>query len=247
VKQIGLERSAANRLRVLRSEWDLSESATSRLSRLVLLLASEPGAPTSVTAPEEAIDIHVADSLSGLSDARLARAESVVDIGSGAGLPGLVLAAVMPQAQVDMLESVRKKCAFIEHAASELELPDARAVCARAEHWGAGEGAGAYAAATARAVGRLATVVEYAAPLLELGGILVAWKGRRDTEEESAAERAAAILGMTPVGAERVEPFAGSRNLHLHIYRKESPCPEGYPRRPGMARKRPLGETSRRP
>jgi 16S rRNA (guanine527-N7)-methyltransferase len=211
------------------------------LERLVRLLAEEPTAPTSVAAPLDVIDTHVADSLSALSIEALTQARSLVDIGSGAGLPGLVLAAALPRARVDLLESVGRKCAFIEHAVSTLALTNARAVCARAEQWAAAAGAEAYRAVTARAVGRLATVLEYAAPLLEPGGVIVAWKGRRDPEEEDEAERAAAVLGLGFTAVEQVEPFAGSRNRHLHVYTKQAPTPPGYPRRAGMARKRPLG------
>jgi 16S rRNA (guanine527-N7)-methyltransferase len=190
------------------------------------------------------VDAHVADSLTGLAVRGFRDLETVIDIGSGAGLPGLVLAIAMPAAGVDLLDSVGKKCAFLERAVAELELANAGVVCARAEEWAAGEGAEAYAGATARAVGRLATVVEYAAPLLHVGGVLVAWKGRRDAGEEREAEAAASTLGMSAAGVERVEPFAGSRGRHLHVYRKHAPCPPGYPRRPGMARKRPLGRAA---
>jgi 16S rRNA (guanine527-N7)-methyltransferase len=247
VKQDDLGSQARARLEELRSAWGLSEATAGLLGRLVGLVATEPGAPTSVAAPLEAIDTHVADSLTALSIKGFSDARSVVDIGSGAGFPGLVLAAALPEVRVDLLESARKKCAFIDRAVSTLELPNATVVCERAEQWGAAEGAEAYAAATARAVGRLATILEYAAPMLELGGVLVAWKGRRDREEEEEAELAATVLGMSLAAVERVQPFTGSRNRHLHVYRKQGSCPPGYPRRPGMARKRPLGAAGARP
>ena len=84
-------------------------------------------------------------------------------------------------------------------------------------------------------------LVEYAAPLLREGGVLVAWKGARSEEEERAGARAAERLGMGAGEVRRVVPFAGARNRHLHVFRKEAPTPDGFPRRPGMARKRPLG------
>jgi 16S rRNA (guanine527-N7)-methyltransferase len=231
----------ADRLEELRGAWGLSDSTVGLLARLVRCLTIDRSAPTAVADPLEVVDAHVADSLTALSVDGIANARSMVDIGSGAGLPGLVLAAALPHAVVDMVESVGKKCAFIERAATTAGLATANVVCARAEEWGAQAGAGAYQWATARAVGRLATVLEYAASLLELEGMLVAWKGRREREEEDEAARAAEILGMSLVSIERVEPFAGSRNRHLHVYRKRAPSPPGYPRRPGMARKRPLG------
>jgi 16S rRNA (guanine527-N7)-methyltransferase len=84
-------------------------------------------------------------------------------------------------------------------------------------------------------------LVEYAAPLLRCGGVLVAWKGARDDEEERRGAAAAAALGMEVEEVRSVAPFAGARNRHLHVLRKVGATPEGFPRRPGMARKRPLG------
>jgi 16S rRNA (guanine527-N7)-methyltransferase len=94
---------------------------------------------------------------------------------------------------------------------------------------------------TARAVDSLAVLAEYAAPLLEAGGVLVAWKGARDRAEEEAGVAAAERLGLRVVDVLRVEPFPGARDRHLHVYEKAAPTPPGFPRRPGMARKRPLG------
>ncbi len=94
---------------------------------------------------------------------------------------------------------------------------------------------------TARAVAALAVLVEYAAPLLCDGGSLVAWKGVRDEEEERAGRAAAAHLGLEAGVPRRVQPFPAARERHLHVFRKVGPTPEGFPRRPGMARKRPLG------
>jgi 16S rRNA (guanine527-N7)-methyltransferase len=125
-------------------------------------------------------------------------------------------------------------------------VTNARAVTARAEEWARlppalGGGQEAYDAVAARAVAPLAVLVEYAAPLLRVGGVLVAWKGARDAAAESAAGRAAERLQMAVRGVERVVPFEGASNRHLHVFEKVGRTPEGFPRRPGMARKRPLG------
>ena len=111
----------------------------------------------------------------------------------------------------------------------------------RAEEWAAAGGGAAYDAVTVRAVAPLAVLVEYAAPLLRLGGVLVAWKGARDGGEEAAGAAASARLGLEARAVVRVEPFAGARDRHLHVFLKQTPTPEGFPRRPGVARKRPLG------
>jgi 16S rRNA (guanine527-N7)-methyltransferase len=92
---------------------------------------------------------------------------------------------------------------------------------------------------TARAVGPLAVLLEYADPLLRSGGVLVAWKGARVEEEERAAAAAATRLGMDPREVRRVTPFEGAEQRHLHIYEKTGQTPPGIPRRPGMATKRP--------
>lgn len=218
------------------------EPATRRsLAALVETLASDPQAPSSVVDPECAWRVHVADSLSGLDFDQLRRARWICDVGSGAGFPGLVLAAVRPDAEVTLLDSVARKCAFMRRAVKAAGLSNATVICERAESWATGPGAGAYDAVTARAVGRLSTIAELASPLLREGGVLVAWKGRRDLEEEEELERAAPRLQMSPVEVRSVGPYAGSRNRHLHLIRKTGPTPPGLPRRPGMAKKRPAG------
>jgi 16S rRNA (guanine527-N7)-methyltransferase len=94
--------------------------------------------------------------------------------------------------------------------------------------------------ATARALGPLPVVLELAAPLLTVGGTLVAWRGKRRDEEEDAGRRAAAELGLEPGEVTAVAPFPGARR-HLHAFRKAAPTPPRYPRRPGRASRRPLG------
>jgi 16S rRNA (guanine527-N7)-methyltransferase len=212
-----------------------------RLELVLERLAADPSAPTSVADPERAWTVHVADSLSGLEFAELADADALADVGSGAGFPGIVLAVVKPDSRVDLIESVGRKCDFMRRAVEAAALANARVVCERAEAWAGGGGREAYDAVTARAVGRLATLAELASPLLREGGSLVAWKGRRDPEEEAELERACPALAMTPVTVRWVGPFAGSRNRHLWLMRKSGPTPPGLPRRPGMAKKRPLG------
>lgn len=161
-------------------------------------------------------------------------------MGAGAGFPGLALAVALPEARVDLIESAARKCAVIDRLAAAARLSNARAVAARAEEWAAAEGGEAYDAVVVRAVAQLAVLVEYAAPLLVLGGVLVAWKGSRDPAEEAAGSTAAAQLGLEIRGVTRVEPFGGARDRHLHVYGKVAPTPAEFPRRPGVARKRPL-------
>lgn len=165
----------------------------------------------------------------------------MADIGAGAGFPGLALAAALPTCTVHLVEAARRKCEVIDRLAAAAGIENAETVPSRAEGWATEADRDAYEAVTARAVGPLALLTEYAAPLLAEGGILVAWKGRRGVDEERAGRAAAERLGMSAEAVLRVTPFAGAVNRHLHVYRKVAPTPAGFPRRPGMARKRPLG------
>ena len=223
----------------------LSERDVAALGAVLGLLAADRGAPSAVTDPDRAWRVHVADSLTGLEVDELRAARHIADVGSGAGFPGLALAVALPAAEVDLIESTGRKCEFMRRAIRTAEMANARVVCERAESWASRPppegGREAYDAVTARAVGRLATLAELAAPLLATSGILVAWKGRRDPEEEAELERAGERLAMAPVTVSWVGPYAGSRHRHLHVLRKVGPTPAGIPRRPGMAKKRPLG------
>lgn len=223
----------------------LSEDVRARLGTLVDLLAADPSAPSSVRDREQAWKVHVADSLSGLELEPLRAAGRIADLGAGAGFPGLVLALALPAARVDLIESVGRKCEFIERAIATARIENAHVICARAEEWGARGapegGRELYDVATARAVGRLATLAELASPLLAEDGALVAWKGRRDPDEEAELERGSARLAMRTAEVRWVGPYAGSENRHLHLVRKSGPTPPDLPRRPGMAKKRPLG------
>lgn len=225
---------------------ELDPPAAAAVEALLDQLASDPTAPSSVTDRDRARQVHVADSLSGLVFEQLAAAERICDLGAGAGFPGLVLAAALPRARIDLLDSIAKKCEFMRRAAAASGLENVGIVCERAERWGSGEGAGAYEAVTARAVGRLSTLAELASPLLVDGGCLVAWKGRRDTDEEDELARASELLAMYPAEVVPVGPYAGSLHRHLHLIVKRGPTPAGLPRRDGMAKKRPKGSAGSR-
>jgi 16S rRNA (guanine527-N7)-methyltransferase len=153
----------------------------------------------------------------------------------------LVLAACRPDARFDLIESLGRKCEFLREAVGRMDLRNATVVCERSEDWASTGGREVYDAVTARAVGSLATLAELASPLLCEGGVLVAWKGARSESEESELDRAAAQLAMDPVEVRSVRPYAGSRDRHIHLLRKNGPTPNGLPRRPGMAAKRPFG------
>jgi 16S rRNA (guanine527-N7)-methyltransferase len=236
-----LPHKAADRLLAQGFKHDLPEAIVARLALLLVALDAEPAPPTSVTDPQEAVDVHVADALSGLESPLLPSATKIADIGAGAGFPGLAIAAVLPNAQVDLIESTVRKCEVISRLAAAAGIDNATAIPLRAEQWGSSDGAESYEIVTARALSSLPVLAEYAAPLLEREGSLIAWKGIRDPDEEQAGNHAAQLLGLTPQPPVAVRPFKGSRERNLYVYTKTEPTPDRFPRRPGMATKRPLG------
>ena len=187
--------------------------------------------------------MHIADSLTGLEVAAVNEAGRIVDLGAGAVLPGLVLAIARPEAEVVLVESAGKKCAWLERTVEGLGLENVRVACARAEELEEGP----FDVVTARALGALPVLCEYAAPLLREGGSLVAWKGAVEAQEEADGLHAAAVLGLARVEVRAVTPYRGSERRTLHVFRKVAPTPAGYPRRAGMAAKRPLTASGIRP
>jgi 16S rRNA (guanine527-N7)-methyltransferase len=204
-------------------------------------MLEDPRAPIAASTVSTARDVHIADSLSALELEPIRDAGRIADLGSGAGLPGLVLAAALPGARVDLIESIGRKCDFLRDAAERMGLTNTAVICERSEDRASAEGHEAYDAVTARAVGRLATLAELASPLLRDGGVLAAWKGARSAAEEAELGRAADRLGMEPLEIRSMRPYRGSRDRHIHLLRKNGPTPDGLPRRPGMAAKRPFG------
>lgn len=230
---------AEARLAQLSERYGLPDDAVVRLRALLDLVADDPHAPTTVRERSAAVDVHIADSLVALELPQVRAASVLADLGAGAGFPGLPLAIALPHARVALVESTARKCAFITTAAEASATLNAHAVAERAEAWH--DGIGAHDVVTARALAPLAVLAEYAAPLLRDDGVLVAWKGRRDAAEERDASAAADQLGLVVEEVRPVSPYVGADHRHLHVLRKIAPTPARFPRRPGMARKRPLG------
>lgn len=222
----------------LAERFALPPEASKQLDRLLDLVASDPHAPTTLRDRATAIDAHIADALVALDLEAVRAARHIADLGAGAGFPGLVLAAALPEARVSVVESSGRKCAFMERAVAAMGLENVAVVCERAESWAAGVGSADVV--TARALARLNVLVEYAAPLLADGGRLVAWKGRRDAGEEADGAAAAAETGLELASVVPVRPWDGAEHLHLHVYEKVRPTPNRFPRRPGIAGKRPI-------
>ena len=187
--------------------------------------------------PEDGVVLHVLDSCTASEVLAEAPSGRFADIGSGAGYPGIVLSVVSGR-PVDLVESTKKKAAFLQSVVEELCL-NATVRPIRAEEL-ALEHRGEYSAVTARAVAPLAALVELAAPLLTLGGLLICLKGAPSPEEVRASEVAARLCGMGPGQArEAAVPGLDARRT-LFVFARTGRPRLALPRRPGMAQTRPL-------
>jgi len=164
-----------------------------------------------------------------------------IDVGAGAGFPGLPLKIVCPGLQLTLLEATGKKVGFLEHIVSRLGLTGVEVIKGRAEELGRDtthrEG---YDLALARAVAELPVLVEYALPFCKLGGLFVAQKGAEGDAEVKAAERAIATLGGTLRRIVHLELPHLAEARSLVVIEKIATTPEKYPRRPGIPSKRPI-------
>jgi len=227
------------RLDPLAARYGLSAAQLRALGAYGRMLAFDERAPTTVRSPQAVLRDHLADALVGLEVEELARARLVADLGSGPGVPGLPLAIALPAATFILVEGNSRKCSFMREAVALVGAANVEVVNARAEAWV--DGLGRMDAVTARALAPLDVVAEYAAPLLRLGGALVAWRGQRDVLDEADGARAAEILGLEVLPPRSVSPYPEALHRHLHVMVKREPTPARFPRREGVARKRPLG------
>ncbi len=225
----------------LAARFELSPAQTAQLGNFGSVLAEDEHAPTTVRDPQRVRDDHLADALVALELPVIRGAGVLADLGAGAGVPGIPLAIALPAAHVTLVEGNRRKCEFMTRVSVELGLSNVEVVHARAETWL--DGREQADVVTARALAPLDVVAEYAAPLLKLGGALVAWRGQRDPEDEAAGLRAAEILGLSAAEPLKVEPYPGALNRYLQVMAKVAATPARFPRRDGVARKRPLGRS----
>ncbi|MGD8456342.1 MAG: 16S rRNA (guanine(527)-N(7))-methyltransferase RsmG [Anaerolineales bacterium] len=198
-----------------------------------------------LTAIVDPVDIrrkHFLDSLSchlAMADATKA---DVVDVGAGAGFPGIPLKLFYPEMNLTVIESVKKKTWFISHMVAVLKLQGVEALTARAEKLGQDSThRERYDWAVARAVASLPVLVEYLLPLVRVGGYALAQKGEGAMSEVEEAYDAIDILGGKVAEIIPVEIPGVDERRHLVVIEKISPTPEKYPRRVGVPTKRPLG------
>jgi len=189
------------------------------IERWLADLVATPG--LTAVSGEEARRVHVEESLAALPVVQRFDGP-IVDVGSGGGAPGIPLAQALPDRQVTLLEATRRKCDFLERWARE--LPNARVVCGRAEE----QPVDSCGVAVAKALAPPPVAAEWCLPLVEPGGAVVLYVGPTAQAGRVAlvAEQLAAELEESPRG--------------LLVLRKLGPTPPGFPRRAGVARKRPL-------
>lgn len=237
-------------VRLLREEaaaWGvaLDEGQLARFARFLDLLAAEAGRfnLTAIRDPGEIVRKHFLDSLAG---ARLMEAESafprrLIDVGSGAGFPGLPLKIARPELEVTLVEKNRKKAAFLRRAVAALELAGVRVLAVRAEEAGRDpEHRERYEYAAARAVAEIKVLAEYCLPLVRPGGLFLAYKGPDVGDELARAGGALrALNGRVRETLEFALPAGGERRT-LVVVVKTGPTPGRYPRRPGIPARRPL-------
>ena len=193
---------------------------------------------------DQVLERHIADSLSPLLHESTEEARTLVDVGSGAGLPGIPLRICLPKTAVTLIESTGKKTTFTHQVLQQLNIGGLNVLNRRVEEVGRiPEYRGAFDTATVRAVAALAVVAEYCLPLVRVGGNVIVMKGQPSTAEIDQGARAADILGAELEQVIDVPPLPSvePRNRCLVVLRKTSETPSRYPRRVGLPRQSPLG------
>lgn len=196
---------------------------------------------TAITDEQEIAIKHMLDSLSPLKDPDLMKRGKVIDIGTGAGFPGIPLKIMNPHLEMTLLDSLKKRLTFLEGVIKKLELKELYTLHGRAEDYGRSvEHRETYDYAISRAVARMPVLLEFALPFVKVGGLFICQKGPGVIEELEASKKALDILGGEVESMEEVAlPFV-QRGHHLIIIRKVKKTPKKYPRQAGKPGKNPL-------
>ena len=196
---------------------------------------------TALTAPEDAAVKHIIDSLTAYDAALFDGARTLIDVGTGAGLPGIPLAVYAPHLTVTLLDSLNKRVRFLTEVTAAMGLPNVRCIHARAEEAArTAEHRAAYDIVVSRAVARLPVLLEYTLPFVRVGGTLLALKGRAYAEEQKEARRAAEVLGGGRITARPVHLPGLDDVRAILTVTKERQTPAIYPRGGGAPARRPL-------
>ena len=196
---------------------------------------------TALTSPEEVAVKHFIDSLL-CYDAAVMRGRKVIDVGTGAGFPGIPLKIYDPSLQLVLLDSLEKRLKFLQTAVQRLRLADVGFEHMRAEDAGRNiKMRGQADVAVSRAVARLSVLAEYCLPLVKKGGYFVALKGSKYKEEITEAENAVRILGGSVASVKETELPGLNDGRAIIVIRKIKDTPPAYPRKAGLPAKKPLG------
>ena len=196
---------------------------------------------TALTAPEDVAVKHIIDSLTAYDAARFDGARTLIDVGTGAGLPGIPLAVYAPHLTVTLLDSLNKRVRFLTEVIAAMGLQNVRCIHARAEEAArTSEHRAAYDIVVSRAVARLPVLLEYTLPFVRVGGTLLALKGRAYAEEQKEARRAAEVLGGGRITARPVHLPGLDDVRAILTVTKERQTPAIYPRGGGAPARRPL-------
>lgn len=196
---------------------------------------------TALTAPEDVAVKHIIDSLTAYDAALFDGARTLIDVGTGAGLPGIPLAVYAPHLTVTLLDSLNKRVRFLTEVTAAMGLQNVRCIHARAEEAArTTEHRAAYDIVVSRAVARLPVLLEYTLPFVRVGGTLLALKGRAYAEEQKEARRAAEVLGGGRITARPVHLPGLDDVRAILTVTKERQTPAAYPRGGGAPARRPL-------
>ena len=196
---------------------------------------------TALTAPEDVAVKHIIDSLTAYDAALFDGARTLIDVGTGAGLPGIPLAVYAPHLTVTLLDSLNKRVRFLTEVTAAMGLQNVRCIHARAEEAArTAEHRAAYDIAVSRAVARLPVLLEYTLPFVRVGGTLLALKGRAYAEEQKEARRAAEVLGGGCIMARPVHLPGLDDVRAILTVTKERQTPAAYPRGGGAPTRRPI-------
>jgi 16S rRNA (guanine527-N7)-methyltransferase len=196
---------------------------------------------TAITLPGEIRIKHFLDSLSAIQAIRPAASDRLIDVGTGAGFPGIPLKIIYPKLQLTLVESVGKKADFCQHMVDKLHLENVSVIKERAEEIGQDEGhRERYDWAVARAVAVMPILAEYLLPLVRVGGRMVAMKGETGPAETHAAESALGMLGGRVKQIKKIELPGVVEERYLVTIEKVAATPVRFPRRTGIPKKRPL-------
>ena len=196
---------------------------------------------TALTAPEDVAVKHIIDSLTAYDAALFDGARTLIDVGTGAGLPGIPLAVYAPHLTVTLLDSLNKRVRFLTEVIAAMGLQNVRCIHARAEEAArTAEHRAAYDIVVSRAVARLPVLLEYTLPFVRVGGTLLALKGRAYAEEQQEARRAAEVLGGGRITARPVHLPGLDDVRAILTVTKERQTPAAHPRGGGAPARRPL-------